>query len=104
MKKKITLADIVTRLDRGEIIPISESDWIGLAPSFPARDIIATGLAGEILLVKRPLPGTGSKQKWAIVEEPPKTRERVIRPFASESEARALIADRLAAYERMWDG
>ena len=102
MKGKLKLEDVVVRLDRGEIIPVSESQWVSLAAGFTTRDIIATGMAGEILLVRRPLP-KGKNKGWAIVEQP-KPEEKVIRPLASEQEARALIADRLAAYERMWDG
>jgi hypothetical protein len=52
-------------------------------------------MAGRILLVRAPL--------WMLVEEP-KPTERVLRPMKNEKEARALIAERLAAYERMWDG
>lgn len=103
MTVKANLTDIITRLESGEIIPVPVADWVGLADKFPTRDIIPTGMGGEILLVRRPLSGGGKKKGWALVEEP-KPEERVIRPLKNEKEARALIADRLAAYERMWDG
>ena len=99
---KLELAELVVRLDAGEIVPLNEAEWIAMADSFTTRDVVATGLAGEILLVRRPLP-RGKKQGWALVEQPEDGR-RVIRPFARQDEARALIAERLAAYERMWDG
>jgi hypothetical protein len=102
MTRKIKLEDVVARLDRGEIIPVSQNQWVALAAGFTTRDVIPTGMAGEILLVRRPVPGT-SRLGWAIVEQP-KPEEKVIRPLKNEKEARALIADRLAAYERMWDG
>ena len=69
---------------------------------FPLVDDIDTGLAGHILLVRRPVP-RAQIAGWALVEDPEPGR-KVIRPLANEKEARALIADRLAAYERMWDG
>ncbi len=96
------LATLVEQLAGGAIVPLAEAEWIAVAGGFPTRDIVPTGLAGEILLVRRPLPG-GKKQAWALVEQP-ETGKRVIRPFARQDEARALIAERLAAYERMWDG
>lgn len=98
-KTEKVLADLAC----GKILPLSESDWVKLAGSFSTVDIIPTGMAGEILLVQRPLPDSADKKAWALVEEP-EAGKRVIRPFEKESDARALIADRLAAYERMWDG
>ena len=71
------------------------------------RTIAITGtvlaVSGSILLIRRPKPGAAKQTGWAIVEEP-EPKIRVVRPLDSEKEARALIADRLAAYERMWDG
>lgn len=103
MKKVADLQDLLTRLAAGQIVPLPAADWPQLAAGFPTREVVPTGLAGDILLVRRAVPGS-KKQGWAIVEEPPKKAEKVIRPLNSEKEARALIADRLAAYERMWDG
>lgn len=94
---------VLASLASGQIIVLKSSQWQKLAPSFPVKETVSTLMAGDILLVRRPLPGQGKKVGWALVEEP-KTGERVIRPVATEKEARALIADRLAAYERMWDG
>ena len=104
MKKKVDFAEVVNRLNEGQIIPVSEGDWTELAASFPVRDTIPTFMAGDILLVRRPLSLREKKQGWALVEEPPASGQRVIRPLKNEREARALIADRMAAYERMWDG
>jgi len=102
MSKKINFDDICGQLAVGVIIPLSETEWSRLAGKFTLVESIATGMSGFILLVKRPVPGK-KNQAWAIVEEP-KPKARVIRPLSTEKEARALIADRLAAYERMWDG
>ena len=103
MSGKMTLRKLVERLEKGLVVSLSRAAWESIAAGLPQPkmlkmiETIDTGLAGQILLVQGPGPS------WAIVEEP-KPDERVIRPLASEAEARALIADRLAAYERMWDG
>lgn len=102
MSGKRSFDDICGQLAVGVIIPLTEVQWNRLADKFTAVENINTGMGGLIQLVKRPVPGE-KKMAWAIVEEP-KRKARVIRPLKSEKEARALIADRLAAYERMWDG
>ncbi len=102
MSQKINFDDVCGQLAVGVIVPMSEGDWSRVAEKFTLIDDVATGMGGRILLVKRPIPGK-KRLSWAIVEEP-KPKARVIRPLQNEKEARALIAERLAAYERMWDG
>ncbi len=102
MKRKPDFEDICGQLSVGAIVPLKEAQWNSLADKFKVIENVATGMGSFILLVKRPVPGQ-KKLAWAIVEEP-EPKERVIRPLKTEQEARALIADRLAAYERMWDG
>ncbi|MDX2474618.1 MAG: hypothetical protein QNL91_13020 [Candidatus Krumholzibacteria bacterium] len=102
MKKKVTAESLIADLAAGAIVPLPEESWRELAPHFKLVSDTPTGLGGVILLMRRPLP-TGRKQGWALVEDS-QPGEKVVRPLASEKEARALIADRLAAYERMWDG
>ena len=100
---RLSSGALIEKLAAGKIVPLVSGNWNDLAEEFKIVEEISTGLAGSILLIRRPLPGKGKRQGWAIVEEP-KPEERVIRPLKNEKEARALIADRLAAYERMWDG
>ena len=102
MSGKLTLKSLCERLEAGDIVPVREGAWSGLSGGFPVVEDIDTHLAGRILLVRRPAVGKGP-QGWAIVEDPA-PEQKVIRPLPHEKEARALIADRLAAYERMWDG
>jgi hypothetical protein len=98
----MTIKDLQERLTAGEIVPLTTAQWEAQAPDFEVADTIETFMAGRILLVRRPVPGK-KKPAWALVEDP-EPGQKVIRPLATEKEARALIADRLAAYERMWDG
>jgi hypothetical protein len=102
MSADATVTDLITRLSAGDIVPLSEKVWTSVAEKFKLVAEIDTHLAGTILLVRRPGP-PGKRSGWALVEEPEYGR-RVIRPLADEKSARALIAERLAAYERMWDG
>jgi hypothetical protein len=102
MSQRLTLEGLVEKLADGSIVPLGVDEWVGVAEHFPLVDDIDTFMNGRILLVRRPLP-QGKKPGWAIVEDPAPS-QKVIRPLKNEKEARALIADRLAAYERMWDG
>ena len=81
---------------------LEKKEWFTVAEHFAVVDDIDTHLAGRILLVKIPVPAR-KRPGWALVEDPEPGR-KVIRPLRNEKEARALIAERLAAYERMWDG
>ena len=102
MAGKMTPGKLVEQLDAGSIVPLDEAAWPALAETFPLVEDIDTHMSGRILLVRRPVPGKKGL-RWAIVEDP-EPLKKVIRPLDNEKEARALIADRLAAYERMWDG
>ena len=102
MSQRHTLEGLVEKLADGAIVLMGVDEWVGVAEHFPLVDDIDTFMNGRILLVRRPVP-KGKKPAWAIVEDPSPSR-KVIRPLKNEKEARALIADRLAAYERMWDG
>jgi len=102
MTTRMTRDKLIAELAAGKVVPFAAGDWPALAGDFKLVREIPTGLGGVMLLVRRPLPA-GRKLGWALVEDP-QPGEKVVRPLASEKEARALIADRLAAYERMWDG
>lgn len=102
MSKKNDADDILMQLSAGIIVPLTEKQWLKLEDRFTQVETIETGMSGQIQLLRRPL-NKGKKLGWAFVEQP-KDGQRVIRPFKNEKEARALIQDRLGAYERMWDG
>ncbi len=102
MKRSLNVEDVLMQLTTGVIVPLTEKQWMLMEGRFTAVDTIETGLSGQIQLLRHPTSGS-KKTGWAFVEQP-KDGQRVIRPFKNEKEARALIQDRLAAYERMWDG
>lgn len=93
---------LTAALADGTIVPLPEADWERLAAHFPVAQAIETGIAGPLLVVRRPVPGK-KIAGWAIVERP-QLGERVVRPLPDQPATKALVADRLKAYERMWDG
>ena len=89
--------ELQQRLGDGTPVAIDEQDWLAVADAFPVRERHDTMLAGELLVVQT---ATGV----AAVEQPPSTRQRVVRLLSSEAAARDFVRDRLDTYDRMWDG
>lgn len=93
---------LAAAIAEGRIVPLPEAEWAALAAGFPGVKAVETGIAGPLLLVRRPVPGCRAAG-WAVVERP-RPGERVVRPLPDRAAAEALIGERLKAYERMWDG
>lgn len=102
MKRAYTLEELLDRLAAGAIVPVDGDDWDDWRSAFTIVEEAATVMAGTQRLVRWPVPRT-RRRGWAVVEEA-EPGLLAVRPLRDEAEARALIADRLAAYERMWDG
>jgi hypothetical protein len=93
---RIDARTLERRLAKGDIVPLSTAQWGRLAAGF---DLVArhdTRLAGDLLVVR-------SGPIWAAVERPG-PGQRVIRPFADGAAADRFVTERLALYERVWDG
>jgi hypothetical protein len=88
--------DVQEDLRRGRFIVMQLAEWEAVAQQFEVLEAHDTRLAGRLLLVR----GAGG---LAVVEQP-EPKLRVLRPFKDKAAARAFVAARLAAYERMWDG
>lgn len=95
-------ATLAAALAEGRIVPLPEAEWERLASAFPLAQAIETGIAGPLLVVRRPVPGRRGPG-WAVVERP-RPGERVVRPLPDQRATKALVQERLKAYERMWDG
>jgi hypothetical protein len=102
MSSRMKIRDLIEQLEAGTIVPLDHILWSQVVDNFPLIEDIDTHMSGRIPLIRRPEVRT-KKMGWGIVEDPDPGR-KVVRPLKNEKEARALIADRLAAYERMWDG
>lgn len=97
-----TAPTLAAALANGTIVSLAETEWERVAAHFPVAQAIETGIAGPLLVVRRPVPGKRTAG-WAVVERP-QPGERVVRPLPDHRGTKALVADRLKAYERMWDG
>jgi hypothetical protein len=102
MKRAHTLKELHRRLAEGAVVPVADDDWAAWTDGFETVDTVSSAMGGDKTIVRWPVPGT-RRRGWALVEEP-EPGLLAVRPLKSEKEARALIAERLAAYERMWDG
>ena len=101
MKRPRSAAELRRRLDDGETVPLTTARWQQWGGNFEVVEEVSTSLGGVIQVVRWP---AGKKERrWALVEEP-QPGERVVRPLPDRGAVKALIAERLAAYERMWDG
>ncbi len=102
MKRAYSLAELLKRLAAGQVVPVDDEDWLAWAETFTPVDEVSSTMGGTKRIMRWPRPGA-PRAGWVLVEEP-EPGLLAVRPLADEKEARALIAERLAAYERMWDG
>ncbi len=93
----MTQDELMRDLDRGPVVVMPAAEWQALAAGFEVVEDADTFVSGRIAIARGPA-GT------VVVVEEPKRDERVVRRMADLGAARALVADRLATYERMWNG
>lgn len=84
------------RLERDGVVVLPADVWAALAPAFPEVARHPTGIAGDLVIVR-------VEDALAAVEQPAHD-ERVVRYLGSQVEAEAFVEQRLAEYERMWEG
>ncbi len=84
------------RLLAGEIVPLTAKAWAALADDFPVVETHATSMAGT-LEVRR------LDRRWLLVEQPDPGK-RALRLLSTRAAVRTFVQERLAAYDRMWDG
>jgi len=86
--EKIIRGKKVTILDREQ--------WKQIEPRLEVLERHDTGAKGEILVIKW-------GESIAIVEQP-KPSEFVLRPMEGMDRVKIFVEQRLAAYDRIWDG
>ena len=89
-------SELTARLMDERIVPLTHAEWEAVAATFEEVERHDTGVAGELLIVR-------GASGLAAVEEP-KSAQRVVRTLPDEGAARAFVRERMAQYERMWDG
>ncbi len=100
MRAARSRTELLRRLAAGEIVPLTAARWAEWSGGFTIVETVPTALGGALQAVCWSADGA---VRWGLVEEP-ETGRRAVRPLANEAAVKALIAERLAAYERMWDG
>jgi hypothetical protein len=90
-----TLEDLLDALAARRIARMPPTAWAQVAATFPETERHATGVAGALLIIRTPA--------GPAAVETPSDQEVVVRPLA-EAEVRRFVTDRLAQYERMWEG
>jgi hypothetical protein len=92
----VTVDTLVRRLEHEGLVTLTVDDWVSLAEAFPVAERHSTGLRGDLSIVR-------TTAGLAAVEEPAPD-QRVVRLLGDQDAARHFVTDRLASYERMWDG
>ena len=92
----MTVDELEQRLCDQRIVPLTHEDWEAVAGSVEEVERHHTTVAGALLVIR-------TEHGLAAVEQPtPSTR--VVRLLGSLETVRAFVDDRMALYERMWDG
>jgi uncharacterized membrane protein len=90
------LATLRQRLEHESVVILTADEWERSQDAVTEVERHATGLVGDLVIVRL-------DDVFAAVESPTPA-ERVIRRLGSTAEASAFVAQRLAQYERMWEG
>jgi hypothetical protein len=88
--------ELERRLTAEHIVPLTAGEWAALADVLDEIERHHTMVAGDLLVVR-------TAAGLAAVERPTRD-ERVVRLLGEESAVSAFVAERMAQYERMWDG
>ena len=92
----MTSEDLADRLRSERIVPMSEQEWVSVATDFDEVERHDTIVSGTLLIVQTP-------DGLAAVEQP-KASQRVVRLLGNPETTHQFVKERLALYERMWDG
>lgn len=92
----MTVEEFKEKVARGGTVPLSASEWAGLASSLPEVERHNTQLAGYLVVARL--------GEDLVAVESPSREARVARLLGGPEEARAFVTRRLEEYERMWDG
>ena len=87
---------LAARLKAARIVPLTQGEWEAAAATFEEVERHDTGVAGDLLIVQ------GASGLAAV--EAPTSGQQVIRALPDVDAARAFVQERMAQYERMWDG
>jgi len=92
----MTAEELTRRLEDEGVVSLKAEEWAGVADAFVEIERHDTHVAGDLVIVRTPA--------GPAAVEAPRPHQRVIRRLADMDKVRRFVADRLATYERMWDG
>jgi hypothetical protein len=92
----MTLNELLRELEANQIVALTAADWALMSDRFEIFASHDTCLAGELRII--------STDVGLAAVEQPKPHLRVVRPLGDEDAVRRFVEDRMAAYDRMWDG
>jgi len=87
---------LLERLSSETIVQLEEKDWKVVADQFEELERHSTSISGDLLIVRL-------ESVLAAVEQPT-AGTKVVRRFSDRDEARRFVEQRLADYDRIWDG
>ena len=87
---------LAAALDRRQILRLTAEEWEEIAHTATVIETHPTGVRGDLVIVRL--------HRHLAAVESPQPDERTVRPLDDEDQAREFVRDRLAQYERMWDG
>jgi hypothetical protein len=92
----VDLRSLLTRLEQCTVTRLEPSDLAALLGRARLIRLVDTRLAGDLRILE--LDGT------LLLQEQTTKGELLVRRLESLEQAEALVEDRLATYDRMWDG
>jgi hypothetical protein len=92
----MTVGELERRLRDQRIVLLPRQDWDVLAGAVEEVERHHTMVAGDLLVIR-------TAHGLAAVEQPA-PNERVVRLLGDAEAVRTFVNDRMALYERMWDG
>ncbi len=79
-----------------QVVVLHLDDWADVTQLAEVMERHKTPCAGSLEILRL-------GQRFGALEQP-KAKEWVLRPLADETAIKAFIEQRMAAYDRMWDG
>jgi hypothetical protein len=92
----MNLDELQQRLTEGHIVALDESEWLAVAPQLCVVETHDTMMRGHLVIV--------DTSSGLVAVEEPEPKKRVLRLLGDRQAASVFVSERLATYERMWDG
>ena len=92
----MTRKQLLATLQAGKVAAVPRQQWPTLGRDFVESESHSTGMAGALRI--------GRFGAYLVAVEEADAGLTAVRPLPSRSAARSFVQQRLAAYDRLWDG